>query len=297
MATDTKLHFGIKTTQYIPYEAILRTWQEAEALPLIEHAWLFDHPMPIGRADPAGPCPDGWMLLAALAAQTRRLRLGLMVASNANQTPPQLAKRAATLDIIAQGRLEFGIGAGGVEREHTAYGTDFYSTGERVRRLDESCEIIRRLWTEPVVDFAGRYYHFTEAYCEPKPIQKPTPPFVIGGSGEQLTLRVVARHADMWNYPGVPGLLSSTAEEFQRKSSILDRYCVEIGRDPASITRSVQVIFDQENPAATRQFLQGFITAGATHFVLGVRALAPYTGIAQWLNDQIIAPLHDAAGG
>src|SRR5690349_2576035 len=126
MTNSQKLHFGIKTTQYFPYEDIQRIWLEADALPLIEHAWLFDHPMPIMRANPNGTCLDGWITLSALAAQTKRLQLGLMVASNANQTPPQLAKRAATVDVISNGRLEFGIGAGGVEREHTAYGTDFY---------------------------------------------------------------------------------------------------------------------------------------------------------------------------
>src|SRR5215467_254871 len=131
MTDGRPLHFGIKTTQYFPYEDILAA---------IESAWLFDHPMPIGRADPSGPCLDGWTLLAALAAQTTRLRLGLMVASNANQTPALLAKRAATLDIISHGRLEFGLGAGGVEREHTAYGTELFSAGERVRRLDEACQ-------------------------------------------------------------------------------------------------------------------------------------------------------------
>src|SRR5437588_7731557 len=113
MANSKTLSFGIKTTQYAPYEDILRVWQEADTLPEIEHAWLFDHPMPIGRADPSGPCLDGWTTLAALAAQTRRLRLGLMVASNVNQTPAVLAKRAATLDVISHGRLEFGLGAGG----------------------------------------------------------------------------------------------------------------------------------------------------------------------------------------
>src|SRR5579871_1975185 len=129
-----QLHFGIKTRQSDPYEDILHIWQEADEIPAIESAWLFDHPMPITvatqasstyrGAGPSGPMHDGWTLLAALAAQTQRLRLGLMVASNANQTPPQLAKRAATLDIISHGRLDFGLGAGGsVEKEHTAYGT------------------------------------------------------------------------------------------------------------------------------------------------------------------------------
>ena len=292
MTDSQKLHFGIKTTQYFSYEDILRVWQEADTVSSIEHAWLFDHPMPIGRADPGGPCLDGWTLLAALAAQTRRLRLGLMVASNANQSPALLAKRAATLDIISHGRLEFGLGAGGVEREHTAYGTDFFPAGERIRRLGEACEIIRLMWTEPVVNFEGRYYHLSQTYCEPKPLQKPTPPFIIGGVGEQLTLRVVARYADVWNCPGFPHL---NVEEFQHKNRVLDGYCAEIQRDPASLARSVQIIFDpQENPANTRQIVQGFIAAGATHLVLASRTLDE--GIAHWLNEEIIQPLREAAG-
>jgi len=293
MTDSNTLHFGIKTTQYFSYEDILRVWQEADTLPSIEHAWLFDHPMPIGRADPGGPCLDGWTLLAALAAQTKRLRLGLMVAGNLNQTPPWLAKRAATLDIISHGRLEFGLGAGGVEREHTAYGTDFFPAAERIRRLGEACEIIRRMWTEPVVNFAGRFYHLTETYCEPKPMQKPHPPFVIGGWGEQLTLRVVARHADVWNGPGFP---HATVEEFQHKSRVIDTYCAEIGRDPATLARSAQLIIDpQEHPATTRQIVQGFIAAGATHLVLAPRAL--HEGIAHWMSEEIIEPVREAAGG
>ena len=291
MTDSQKLHFGIKTTQYFSYEDILRVWQEAETVPSIEHAWLFDHPMPIMRADPSGPCLDGWTLLAALAAQTQRLRLGLMVASNANQTPALLAKRAATLDIISHGRLEFGLGAGGVEREHTAYGTDLFPAGERVRRLGEACEIIRRMWTEPVVNFEGRYYQLSETYCEPKPVQKPTPPFVIGGVGEQLTLRVVAQYADVWNYPRFP---LGTVEEFQQKNRVLDGYCAAIERDPATLARSVQFIINpRENPASTRQVVQDFVAAGATHLVLGPRVLDE--GIAHWLSEEIIEPVREAS--
>ena len=291
MTDSNKLHFGIKTTQYFSYEDILSVWQEAETLPSIEHAWLFDHPMPIMRADPSGPCLDGWTLLAALAAQTQRLRLGLMVASNANQTPALLAKRAATLDIISHGRLEFGLGAGGVEREHTAYGTDLFPAGERVRRLGEACEIIRRMWTEPVVNFEGRYYQLSETYCEPKPVQKPTPPFVIGGVGEQLTLRVVAQYADVWNYPRYP---LGTVEEFQQKNRVLDGYCAAIERDPATLARSVQFIINpRENPASTRQVVQDFVAAGATHLVLGPRTLDE--GIAHWLSEEIIEPVREAS--
>lgn len=296
MADHTKLHFGIKTTQYFPYEDILRVWQEADTLPAIEHAWLFDHPMPIGRANPSGPCLDGWTLLAALAAQTTRLRLGLMVASNANQLPALLAKRAATLDVISHGRLELGLGAGGgVEREHTAYGIDALPAGERVRRLGEACEIIRGMWTEPVLNYAGRYYRLEETYCEPKPVQKPTPPFVIGGMGEQLTLRVVAQHANVWNFPGIPTTSHGSIEEFQRKNRILDEHCAAIGRDPSSLARGVQIILDRgEDPATTRDIVQRFVAAGATHLVLAPRTLDE--GIAHWLSEEIIEPVREVAG-
>ncbi len=290
-----KIHFGLKTTQYFPYADILRVWLEADTLPLIEHAWLFDHPMPIGRSAPSNSCLDGWTTLTALAAQTKRLRLGLLVTSNANQTPQQLAKRAATLDVISNGRLELGLGAGGgVEREHTGYGIEIFSGAERVRRLDEACQIIRRMWTEPSVDFEGRYYHATEAYCEPKPVQKPTPPFVIGGAGEQLTLRVVAKHADVWNYAGFPSVAFDVAE-FQHKSQLLDQYCREIGRDPATLARSIQLIIDKANPEAIRQTLLDLIAAGATHLVLGPRVLGD--GIAHWINDEIFEPVLEALGG
>lgn len=285
MTTDNTLHFGIKTTQYAPYEDILRVWQEADAIPSIEHAWLFDHPMPIFRADPGGPCLDGWTLLAALAAQTERLRLGLMVASNLNQTPQWLAKRAATIDVISGGRLELGLGAGGgEERERLAYGTPTYSAGELVGRLGEACEIIRRMWSEPVVDYTGRYYRAIQAYCAPQPVQRPMPPFVLGGVGEQRTLRIVARYADVWNYPRYP---LGTVEEFQHKSQLVDEYCAEIGRDPASIARSVQILIDpREDPAPTRELVSGFIAAGATHLVLAPRGLPQ--GIAHWIDEQVI---------
>jgi alkanesulfonate monooxygenase SsuD/methylene tetrahydromethanopterin reductase-like flavin-dependent oxidoreductase (luciferase family) len=187
------LRFGVKTApQHTTYEAMVAIWRAADALPVFEHAWLFDHFAPI-FSDLDGPCFEGWTLLAALAAQTQRIRLGLMVTGNTYRHPAVLAKTAATLDVISNGRLDLGIGAGWNEYEHTSMGIPLYAPGERIRRLGEACEIIKRLFTQQLTDFDGRYYQLKEARCEPKPIQKPYPPFVIGGSGEQLTLRVVAR--------------------------------------------------------------------------------------------------------
>jgi alkanesulfonate monooxygenase SsuD/methylene tetrahydromethanopterin reductase-like flavin-dependent oxidoreductase (luciferase family) len=177
MALDRKPRFGIKTApQHTTYEALLSVWREADALPLFEHAWVFDHFMPLGSA-PEGPCLEGWTLLAALAAQTHRLRLGVMVTGNTYRHPAVLANMAATVDHIAQGRLEFGIGAGWYEREHCAYGIPLYSPAERIERLEEACQVIQRLWTQTVVTFEGRYDQLREARCEPKPVQKPHPPF------------------------------------------------------------------------------------------------------------------------
>jgi F420-dependent oxidoreductase-like protein len=285
------LRFGIKTMpQNTTYDDIVRVWREADTVPIIEHAWVFDHFYPINMPDVTGPCLEGWTLLAALAAQTERLRVGVMVTGNTYRHPAVLANMGATVDHIAHGRLDFGIGAAWNEQEHAAYGIPLYAPAERIRRLGEACEVIRRLWTEPSVTFAGKYYQLTEARCEPKPLQKPHPPFVIGGSGEQLTLRVVARYADIWN--------ASTPDpaEFARKSGILDEQCAAVGRDPASIERSVQIIVDPDDLATSRAIFRGLINAGATHLIFYLRPPFP-DGIARRLADEIARPLHDEFGG
>ena len=226
------LSFGIKTApQHTTYDDMLRVWQEAEEINAFEHAWLFDHFAPI-QGDVAGPCLEGWTVLAAFAALTKRLRLGLMVTGNTYRHPAVLAKIAATVDVISNGRLDFGIGAGWNEYEHASMGIPLYKPGERIRRLDEACEIIKRLFTEPTVDFDGRYYQLKDARSEPKPVQKPYPPFVIGGGGEQLTLRVVAKHANIWNST------SGSVDEFRHKVDVLHQHCAEIGRDPKEIVLS-----------------------------------------------------------
>ena len=171
-----RLRWGIKTAQqHTTYDAMLAVWQEADRTSAFEHAWLFDHFAPI-QGDLDGPCFEGWTLLAALAAQTARLRLGLMVAGNTYRHPAVHAHMAATVDVISHGRLDFGVGAGWNEYEHQSMGIPLYAPGERIRRLGEACEITRRLWTQQLTDFAGRYYQLNQARCEPKPIQEPYPP-------------------------------------------------------------------------------------------------------------------------
>ncbi|HEY0754577.1 MAG TPA: LLM class F420-dependent oxidoreductase [Ktedonobacteraceae bacterium] len=279
-----QLSFGIKTApQNTTYEAMKQVWLAADATPSIEHAWLFDHFMPI-HGDISGPCLEGWSLLSAFAALTSRVRLGLMVTGNTYRHPAVLANIGATVDVISGGRLDFGIGAGWNETEHSSYGIPLYAPGERIRRLGEACEIIKRMWTETAPSFEGRYYQIKDAYCEPKPVQKPTPPIVIGGSGEKLTLRIVAQYADIWNF------VNGDIDFFKQKSATLDEHCAAIGRDPHAIQRSVQVHVNAQDLPTTYTQTRDFIKAGATHLVFGLRFPYP-NDIVQRLDAEIIQPL------
>jgi alkanesulfonate monooxygenase SsuD/methylene tetrahydromethanopterin reductase-like flavin-dependent oxidoreductase (luciferase family) len=252
MATTAPPSFGIMTPPMnVGYHDIVRVWREADDIPSIQHAWLFDHLMPIG-GDPDGPIFEGWTLLAALAPQTRRLRLGLMVTSNRFRLPAVLAKIATTVDVVSGGRLDFGIGAGSrpsipiARREYVAYGLPYHDSAHAVGSLNEACTIIRRLWTEDApFDFDGVYHHLEGAYGNPKPVQRPGPPIVIGGRST-ATLRVAAEHADVWNIPG-GDIADATA-----RSAMLDRFCTDIGRDPAAITRSMFLPASSDRPETTR---------------------------------------------
>ena len=304
-ADGHQVSFGIKTSQSnLTYDEILRTWLEAEDVPVFEHAWLWDHLVPL-RGQPNGAALEAWTLLAALAAQTRRLRLGVIATSNRIRPPAVLAKMAATVDVLSGGRLIFGIGAGGsavadpagrqmVHREYDAYGIDVVPPAEAVAALSEACVIARRLWTEnEQFDFDGRCYQLKGAICEPKPVQRPHPPILIGAGGERLALRVVAEHADIWNCP-----TRGSAAEFAHKSAVLDEHCAAIGRDPNEIIRSVQVLVAAEDPgrstasgsqdlprmrgpAATRELLTELIEAGARHLVPAPIPAVPVRAVAR----------------
>ncbi len=199
----TPTGFGIMTAPMnVEHADVLRVWEEADGVPEIEHAWLFDHLMPIG-GDPDGPVFEGWTLLSALAARTRRLRVGLLVTSNRIRPPALLAKIATTVDVVSGGRLDFGIGAGSrpshplARREYASQGLPYADFGDSVEALAEACTVIRRLWTEDApFDFDGTHVQLTRAFGNPKPVQRPHPPIVIGGRAS-ATLRVVAEHADV----------------------------------------------------------------------------------------------------
>jgi alkanesulfonate monooxygenase SsuD/methylene tetrahydromethanopterin reductase-like flavin-dependent oxidoreductase (luciferase family) len=280
--------FGIATApQQVDYHDILRVWREADTIPAIEHAWVFDHLMPIG-GDPSGPIYEGWTLLSALAAHTRRLRLGVMVTSNRFRPPAMLAKIATTVDVVSGGRLDFGIGVGSrpghplARREYEANGLPFHDSAYAVGSLAEACTVIRRLWTEEEpFDFHGTYLQLTGAFANPKPVQRPHPPILIGGRSS-ATLRVVAEHADMWNIPG------GDIDDCIRRSALLDRDCAEIGRDPAAVTRSIHLPVSYDQPSTTQDAIGGAIDAGFRHIVLGLPAPYP-PDVAQWVTDEIIS--------
>src|ERR687885_314013 len=172
-------------------------------------------------------------------------------------------------------------GAGWNEYEHQSMGIPLYPPGERIRRLGEACEITRRLWTQHLTDFDGRYYQLKQARCEPKPIQKPHPPFVIGGGGEQLTLRIVARYADVWNFTG------ADVVAFRHKVHVLHEHCAAVGRDPGQIELSVQTRVNYDDLSATVATLQPFVEAGATHLVLMLSYPYPEGIVARLANEVV----------
>jgi alkanesulfonate monooxygenase SsuD/methylene tetrahydromethanopterin reductase-like flavin-dependent oxidoreductase (luciferase family) len=287
MPATSQPRFGIMTApSQVDYREILRVWLEADQIPEIEHAWLYDHLLPIG-GDPNGPAYEGWTLLSALAAQTRRLRLGLLVTSNRFRPPAMLAKIAATVDIVSGGRLDLGIGAGSrpevpiARREYAAHGLPFLDSADAVASLAEACTVIRRLFTEAEpFDFHGTYVDLTGAFCNPKPVQLPHPPILIGGRSAPL-LRVVAEHADLWNIPG------GDIDDAIARSALLDRDCEEIGRDPAAIARSIYLPVSYAEPRSTRDLIGHAIDAGFGHIVLGLPAPYP-PEVARFVADELV---------
>ena len=161
--------------------------------------WAFDHFYPIFTPDPAGPCMENWTLLSALSQHTRRARIGALVNSNTYRNPCLTVKMAATLDHVSGGRLNLGLGAGWYELEHRSFGVDFKTVRGRLEALDESCQIIKEMFTQDRTTVEGKHYHVVDAVCNPKPLQKPHIPLMIGGRGEKSLLKIVAKHADMWN--------------------------------------------------------------------------------------------------
>ncbi|MEY2446045.1 MAG: hypothetical protein QOE00_2625 [Ilumatobacteraceae bacterium] len=192
--------------------------------------WAYDHFHNVPR--PAGEAVfECWTTIAAISQRTSRVRLGQMVGCNSYRQPSVLAKITSTVDVISGGRLEWGIGAGWYEQEYKGYGFEFPPPKDRIGMLRECVEIVKSMWTEPETTYDGTHYQLVRANCDPKPLQTPHPPIWIGGGGEQLTLRVVARHADYSNFGGTP-------EEWARKREILKGHCAAVGRDESTIGKT-----------------------------------------------------------
>jgi F420-dependent oxidoreductase-like protein len=193
--------------------------------------WVYDHfhnvPKPAQEA-----VFECWTTIAAISQRTSRIRLGQMVGCNSYRNPGLLAKITSTVDVISGGRLDWGIGAGWYESEYKGYGYEFAKPSDRIGMLRETVEIVKSMWTNAETNYDGKYYKMSRANCDPKPLQQPTPPVWIGGGGEQLTLRVVAEHADVSNF-------GSSLEEFTKKRAILQDHCRIIGRDEDTIRKTI----------------------------------------------------------
>jgi F420-dependent oxidoreductase-like protein len=212
-------------------------WAKAvEVAQLIEQLgydsmWVYDHfhNVPRPAQETVFEC---WTTMAALSQVTSRVRLGQMVGCTPYRNPGLLAKITANVDVISGGRLDWGIGAGWYDHEFRGYGYEFPAAKDRIGMLRETVEIVRSMWTEPVTKYEGRYYQLSGAECDPKPLQQPHPPIWIGGGGEQLTLRVVARHADCSNFGGKP-------HEWEHKRDVLREHCKAVGRDADEIRMTI----------------------------------------------------------
>jgi F420-dependent oxidoreductase-like protein len=228
------VRFGLFFPQVgLPFEQIRDRAQLADRLGydsilFVDHMW--------SRGLPQLDHLEAWTVMTATAALTERLRIGALVLCNSYRNPALLAKMASSLDVVSKGRLVFGIGAGWMDEEYRAYGYRFPPTRERIDQMEEGLEVIRRLFTEESATFQGKYYSVHDAVNLPKPVQKPHPPILIGGAGERFLLKVVARHADIWNCP------NNHAKDLPRKLVVLRKHCASVGRNPDEIQVSEQCL-------------------------------------------------------
>ncbi len=226
------LRFGLRLPQDGGDLGALREIAQAAEQLGYHSLWLFDHFYHF-------PFPDNvtvlesWTLMSVLAGATSSIRLGTLVLCDGYRPPALLAKMAATLDVLSGGRLEFGYGAGWHQEEFTGYGYEFPAVATRIRQMEEGLTVIKQLWRGGPVSWTGRFHRLVDAVCAPRPVQLPHPPVTIGGGGERLLLRAVARYADVWNYFPVP------LPEYERKVGILEQHCRACGRDPQTLQRSL----------------------------------------------------------
>lgn len=266
------MQFGAQLVNYsTTWEDTLSTIKVIESGPW-HSLWFSDHflpPLP-GAGIEDRPALESWSMITATAAVTSRLRLGILVTGNTYRNPALLAKMAATVDQISNGRLILGIGAAWYKREHEAFGWDFPNVRERCDRLEEAVELIKTLFTvKGPVDYNGRYYKLNKAHFSPVCTQKPHVPIMVGGNGEKRTLRTLARFGDIcnidFNNPGSPEL-------FKHKIEVLERHCEDIGRDPAEIEKTMLIPLrlesDEKKGAQLRKARGEWVLYGTASFII-----------------------------
>jgi F420-dependent oxidoreductase-like protein len=217
-----------------------------------DSVWVMDHFYQLPNIGPrTDPMLEGYATLAGIAARTKKVRLGTLVTGVTYRNPAFLAKEVTTLDIVSSGRAILGIGAAWNEDEHRGYGYEFPPVGERISRLEEALQICRAMFREKEATFEGRYYRIQGALNSPRPIQPNGPPIMIGGGGEQRTLKLVAQYADMCNIFG-------DVATVRHKMDVLERHCETVGRDPGTIvkTRLGSLIIRKTDGEADRLFEQ-----------------------------------------
>jgi alkanesulfonate monooxygenase SsuD/methylene tetrahydromethanopterin reductase-like flavin-dependent oxidoreductase (luciferase family) len=287
-----ELRFGICTDQNLPFETLVQRWQYFERLGF-DSVWDCDHFNQPSR--PGGPYFEGWTLLAALAARTTRIRVGVLVSSNTFRHPALLAQQAVTLDHVSNGRLELGLGAGWFVPEHERFGLPFPPPGERVGRFREAVEIVDSLLRHEATTFEGRYYQLTEASVRPAPLQKPRPPLTLGAHRPRM-LRICAEYADSWNSFG-------TVEEMRERNELLDQACAAVGREPREIRRSFYGWASQmeaqglpdpwQSTAAFEDVVGRYLAVGIEEFVIDQPRPEQFGVLEQVVTD-VLPPLRRA---
>lgn len=261
------MRFAIKTRpEHQSWAQMREVWLAADEMDIFESAWNWDHFYPL-TGDLTGPNLEGWTMLAAMAEATSRIRIGCQVTGMIYRHPAVLANMAATVDIISAGRLELGLGAGWNQMECDAYGIELPPLRERLDLFDEGVAAIAGLLSQTVTTFDGRYVKLTDARCEPKPVQRPYPPIVIGGRGKTRTLRTAARWAGQWN------AITQDPDDWLDLRRTLAAHCTDVGRDPAEITCSVNIRLDGASSTdldAAAESAAAYRDAGADLAVVGL---------------------------
>jgi F420-dependent oxidoreductase-like protein len=246
------IRFGVQTAQQnVEWEQLRTFWGKADGWGY-DSLWVFDHFYPIFSPDPAGPCLEGWTLLSALSQHMKRARIGALVNGNTYRNPALTAKMAATLDHISGGRLNLGLGAGWFELEHQSLGFDFKTLPARLQGLDEACQIIKGMFTQEKTTVHGKQHRVVDAVCSPKPLQKNLP-LLIGGHGERVLLKIVAKYADMWN------MGNADANEMKRLISVIERHGDTVGRDTDEIEKTLMMAMCYGAPKSREESLSAIV--------------------------------------